>query len=426
MKQRKSAEWTRLDNASKVFPATCNDKDTKVFRFACELYEAVKPEILQQALDITIDSFPLYKSVLRKGIFWYYLEASDIPAVVEIESYPVCAPIYIKDRKNLLFRVFYYNNRINVEMFHALTDGTGALWFIQTLVYNYLDLNYNKIYKGEKPDLDYNASISQKMDDSFKRYFAGKGIFKLTAEDQKRKPNTRVYHIKGSRLDENRMNLIEGSMSAKSVLCEAHKYNATLTVFIASAFIYSIYKGMPVWDKNRFVVLSVPINLRQFYESETARNFFSTMKVGYCFKNGDTDFSEVVASVSESFKRELEEGRLKEQCDKFMSIEKNPFARVVPLPFKDYSLKIASKIEDRGITAAVSNIGRIVMPEGFDKYIRQFSVLTSARRPQICLCTYGDRLVVSFTSPFKETDIQRTFFQFLSRRGIEIEVSSNL
>jgi len=66
------------------------------------------------------------------------------------------------------------------------------------------------------------------------------------------------------------------------------------------------------------------------------------------------------------------------------------------------------------------------MPQEFDPYIRQFSVFTSARRPQITMCTYGDRLVISFASPFKETDIQRTFFQFLAKKGIEIEISSNM
>ena len=38
------------------------------------------------------------------------------------------------------------------------------------------------------------------------------------------------------------------------------------------------------------------------------------------------------------------------------------------------------------------------------------------------LCSYGDRLVVSIASPYRETDIQRTFFQSLSKLGIKIEI----
>ena len=50
MKRGKRVEWTRLDNAAKIFPPTSNDKDTKVFRFVCELQDEVSPDILQLAL----------------------------------------------------------------------------------------------------------------------------------------------------------------------------------------------------------------------------------------------------------------------------------------------------------------------------------------------------------------------------------------
>jgi hypothetical protein len=87
---------------------------------------------------------------------------------------------------------------------------------------------------------------------------------------------------------------------------------------------------------------------------------------------------------------------------------------------------MANKLVDRGITGAISNIGKVQMPEEFEPYIRQFTVCTSARRPQICMCSYGDRLVISFTSPFKDTEIQRRFFEHLSNKGIQIEISSNM
>ncbi|MDF2672812.1 MAG: hypothetical protein K0R09_1077 [Clostridiales bacterium] len=426
MKQRKRVEWTRLDNASKFFPATCNEKDTKVFRFSCELYEVVEPEVLQQALNTTIEAFPLYKSVLRRGVFWYYLEKSDISPTVEIEANPVCAPIYIRDKRNLLFRVFYYNNRISVEIFHTLSDGTGALWFMQTLVHHYLVLKYKETFEDNTPKLNYNASLSEKMDDSFGRYFLGENKLKGKFRKDKREKASKSYHIRGTRLEENRMKLIEGSMSVKAILELAHKYNTTLTIFITALFLYSIYKEMSTYVKNRPVVLSVPINLRQFFASVTARNFFSTMNVGYHFGKGSKDFKEVIQRVKECFEKEVNEESVNKQFNPLVSLEKNPFARIIPLPFKDYSLRIANKLKDRGITAALSNVGKISMPKEFDAYIRQFFVCTSARRPQLCICSYRDRLAVSFTSPFLETEIQRTFFQFLSNEGIEIEISSNI
>lgn len=426
MKQRKGIEWSRLDNASKIFPATCNDKDTKVFRLICELSEAVKPKYLQQAINLTIGSFPLYKSVLRRGIFWYYFESSDIHPAVKIETNPVCAPIYLRDQKNLLFRVIYFNNRINLEVFHALSDGTGAIWFMQTLVYHYLILRHKEKFGDKTPKLSYNASISRQIDDSFGRFYTGKDTARLSGKRSKGEKAARAYHIRGTRPEENRIKVIEGCMSAKAVLDEAHKYNTTLTVFLTALFIYSTYKDMPANRKNRPVVLSVPINLRQFYESETARNFFSTMTIGYKFDKGNTELKDIICSVADSFKEELTEERLNGKVNRFVSLEKNFLTRVLPLPLKDYILRIASKLSDRGVTAALSNIGRIAMPAEFDPYIRQFSVYSSVRRPQVTLCTYGDRLSVTFASPYQETEVQRIFFEFLSQRGIIIEITSNL
>jgi hypothetical protein len=95
------------------------------------------------------------------------------------------------------------------------------------------------------------------------------------------------------------------------------------------------------------------------------------------------------------------------------------------LPLKNYFLRLASIIQDGRVTAAISNLGRISVPEGFAGYIRQFCIHTSARRPQITMCSFGDRLVVSFSSPLRDTEIQREFIRFLVSKGIEIEVSSN-
>lgn len=424
VKQRRKDEWTRLDNASKIFPATCSYRDTKVFRLACELNEAVDPELLQRALDTALEGFPLYRSVLRRGVFWYYLERSDFIPVVEVESKPPCAPIYFKDRKNLLFRVFYYNNRINMEIFHALSDGTGALWFMQALVHYYLIYKYGEELGESIPQLIINASLSEKMGDSFGKYYVGGGNTNRRKPVRRRK-ELAAYRIRGTRMDENRMKLIEGSMSAKAVLELAHKYNTTLTVFLTSLFIYSIYKEMPALGKRRPVVVQVPINLRQFFASLTARNFFSTMNISYHFGKESQDIENVIKSVAKAFKDEVREENVNERLNRLMALERNPFARAVPLPLKDFFLRMANKIKDKGITAALSNIGQIHMPGEFDPFIRQFGVYTSARRPQVCICSYKDRLVLGFTSPFGETDIQRTFFQFLSKEGIDVEIASN-
>ena len=132
------AQWRKLDNAALAFPAVTGKNDTRVFRFYCELKENVKPELLQAALEKTMEKYSLFQMVLRKGLFWFYLEHRDIRPIVKEEKKPPCSRLYIPDKKNLLFQVSYYEKRINFEVFHALTDGTGAMHFLQELVSNYL------------------------------------------------------------------------------------------------------------------------------------------------------------------------------------------------------------------------------------------------------------------------------------------------
>jgi NRPS condensation-like uncharacterized protein len=420
MKYQKDIEWTRLDNASKIFPAVWSTKDPKVFRLSCELNETVEPVSLQKALDMTLEDHPLYKSVLRKGVFWYYLEKSDIRPEVREESETLCSPIYLGHRYNLLFRVVYYNKRINLEVFHVLSDGAGALLFLQTLVYRYLTIKHEDKLAGLPPQND-NPSMSEQMDNSFGKHFIGAG-----KKEKKRPAEEKAYQIRGKRTEDNRFALIEGCMSVEDVLNEAHKYQTTLTVFLAALFLCSISKKMGAGEKMRPVVLTVPVNLRQYYESLTARNFFSNISIGYRFGAGADDLAAVIATISESFKKQLTRDELDYLSNRYMRIEQNLFARIVPLPIKDIVLRMFDCSASRRTTTYISNIGKIDMPAELSPYIRQFSVCTSARRPQMTLCSFGGRLVVSITSPYRETDIQRTFFQQLSGLGIEVEITTNI
>ncbi len=420
--KKQKVEWKKLDNASKIFPATSNNKDTKVYRLAAELYSDVDPESLQKALDLTLRSFPMYRFVLRRGFFWYYFESSDIYPKVELESTSPCSPIYIRGGKNLLFRIFYYKKRISLEAFHALSDGVGAIWFLETLIFHYMKILHKEELGEEIPSFEYGASISQKMADSFWKNYTPK----IQSAHLKKEENKSAYKIRGKKLDENRMRVIEGALSVEALLKLSREYGANITVFLTALLLYSIYLDMPKNKNKKPIVLSVPINLRSYFNSSTARNFFTTMNVGYDFQSSSHEFKDIVGLVSKKFKEELTEENIQLKLAKYMKLENNPVARIAPLTIKDIFMKIGNRFNDKKISSSISNIGKIKTAKEFEDYIKQFSVCISARAPKLTFCSYGDRLVLSFTSPFVETDIQREFFQFLSKKGIEIEITSNI
>ncbi len=419
MTRRRPVEWTRLDNAAKIFPANTNEKDTRVFRFICELEEDIDKEILQQALDSTISLFPMYQVVLRRGFFWYYFETTDLKPLVKEEDKPPCGMLYVQNAKNLLFRVTYFNKRINLEMYHALADGTGALGFLKTLVYFYITIRYQEDFKDRLPGLDYDASFSQKMDDSFLKHYSG---------DQKldKIKITKAYQIAGHRTIDNRIKVIEGEMSVKQVLELAHHHNTTLTVYLTALFMKAISMEMPARGKKYPVVLSVPVNLRTYFPSDTARNFFTTINISYDFGKASGDLDDVIKVVKETFERELTEEKLREHMNRLSALEHNAFMRVIPLVWKDPILRLANNLADRGVTASLSNIGRVTITKELMPYIHIFNCFTSVRRPQIAMCSFGDRLMVSLASPFTATDIQKNFFRILSGEGADVCIASNI
>lgn len=465
IKKRRRVEWTRLDNASKIFPATANVRDTKVFRMFCELNEAVNADTLQQALDQTLLSFPMYKSVLRRGVFWYYFESSQLEAKVEHEQSSIYSPLYIKGERLLAFRVFYHGKRINTETFHALSDGTGAFWFMQTLVYNYLMLLYPEQYADNPPELGVDASMTQRMDDSFDRHFkyrsgtnevqrvpqtiedavvaddisgAGgtgttgssadpKATAKLTRAKQKALKR-HAYLIRGERNELGLTSLIEGILSAQAVLELARSYNTTLTVFITAVYMQAMYEDMPYRKKPRPISIDVPVNLRQFYPSETARNFFSVINVRHLRDDQSVvpTLEELIDYIQQSFKEELTEERLMNRVVSFMKLERNPVVRVVPTSMKDIILRFFHYLSDLNSSGSISNMARVKMPDEMMPHINHFGVSTSARRPSICACSTGDRLFIAFSSPINNQEVTRRFFQFFTKRGIAVTISSNI
>ena len=94
---------------------------------------------MQEALDATYDRYRLTTRAAQR-VFWYYLQDSDLRPLVTAEEHP--APIYQADRRTLLFRVMHHRRRISLEVFHALSDGTGASWFLSDLVAAYVGLRH--------------------------------------------------------------------------------------------------------------------------------------------------------------------------------------------------------------------------------------------------------------------------------------------
>ena len=163
--------WMRLDNAAKIYPAAKRRNWTNYFRLSATLTEPVDVQVLRAALDVTVRRFPSIAVRLRRGVFWYYLEEiSKAPAIEEDKSYPL-VHVPFDDGRRCAFRVLVYKNRLAVEFFHAVTDGTGGLIFLKTLTAEYLSQKYGIQIPAERGVLGrLEDPDPEELEDSFLRY----------------------------------------------------------------------------------------------------------------------------------------------------------------------------------------------------------------------------------------------------------------
>jgi len=88
-------------------------------------------------------------------------------------------------------------------------------------------------------------------------------------------------------------------------------------------------------------------------------------------------------------------------------------------------LKWVSLYTNRKITVAMSNLGKLSLPEMVEPYVDNINFYTAVVRPQFCVNSYKDKLNILFTSPFIETDIQKRFIRYLSSEGLDIQLDVN-
>ena len=410
------SNWRKLDNAALAFPLVTGKNDTRVFRFYCQLKETVDGEILQRALDQTMEKYPLFQAVLRKGLFWFYLERRDIHATVKQEKRPPCSSLYIPDKKSLLFQVSYHNNRMNFEVFHGLTDGTGAMNFLEELVQNYLILAHPET---ELPRVEHEEEITpgDQEEDSFSQYYSSE-----IPRNKEKKPA--AVKLKGEKLVHSDMDITEVILNVKETLAKARSYGVSITILLTAMLLCSIQEEIPRNRQKKPVTLMIPVNLRNYFPSQSMGNFFGWIEVGYVFEE-DTSFEEVLSSVKQQFQEQLQKDRIAMNMNGYVRIEKNPFVRAVPLEIKKFFLMAGANLGSRSITAVYSNIGIIRLPEEYKEYIERFGIFASTDSLQLCSCSYGEQLVLGFTSKIPDDSIQRNFMKMLKKEEISYKEEKN-
>ena len=416
-KQREKLYWRRLDNSAKIFPISAGKKYSTVFRLSAVLNENINPVMLKKAVQKALEQYEFFKVKLKDGFFWNYFEYNSKEPIIEKEREYPCR--YIEPQKNngYLFKVTYFEKKVNIDIFHSLTDGNSGITFFREIIYNYIELAHEKEFQEE---LRLVKKIDSSAEDSYIKNY-----------DKNAKGNAstkKAYKLMGKKIKFGAVSAIHEFIDLETLKNECKKYDATITQYLTSVLIYSIYKANYIKNKDtRPIKVCIPVNLKKYFPSNTISNFFSYITVEAKMEELK-EFDDIVEFVKKDFTKKLAEEEIQKTMSANVKLGINPIIKRIPLILKKPIVRLSYLEIRKYTTTTFSNIGRIGIIGKYKKYINSFLMLIApepVEKIKCSACSFENKMVFTFTSILNNCEIEKYFYNFLKERKIEVEIESN-
>lgn len=425
MKKTKNDEksfWLKLDNAAKIFPAQNTNYWSNSFRVCYVLKEKIDPVILDKALVSIMPRFACYDVMIRHGFFWFYLEKNNnTPRSMPDVKNP-CHRVKFKENGKFLFKVYYHNNRIAIDMYHVLSDGHGGALFLSTLVAEYLRLKGADIPSGGfvlPVDMENTPS---ELEDAFVKNATSKAKFKRIDKF--------VYHARGTKMPRHTVNITSGTLEFDKLHAISKEKGVTVTEFLAALMLEILCrKQLKEEKKQKEVSIQIPIDLRRTFGSDTLRNFTICLRVKVDPNKGVYTFDELLEQVKYQLRLEKNEKEVNAMITANMGLEKNIFMRALPLFIKNLGIGIGFAITAEQTTSSlITNLGAVDIPDEMKPYVEKFLFMPSPGKlnaARLGVATVNNNLVITFSNIYKESDVEREFFTAFVKMGLNVKIESN-
>ncbi len=417
--------WFKLDNAAKIYPPSKTRSWAALFRLSVTLTEDVDKDLLAEAQRHVLPRFPSFACRLRRGFFWYYLEHIDSEPPIRDDIYNPMQRVGGKDNNYFTYRLICGKNRISAEFFHVLTDGSGALTFLLSLVSEYVRLKYG----ADVPASDYilhagDSPLPEEYEDSFLRYYQKETLSRSESN---------AYHMTGTPAPNGKLLFITATVPSDALHQKAESYGVSVGVFLAALMTEAVYRKQQAEKSRRRrkkdVRVSVPINLRRFFPSRTLRNFSSYLNVPLCSRIGPYSFKEILTQVSHYMALHINAKELGARFSANVAAEKNILLRIAPLFLKNPVMKFCYRFQGESyFSAQISNMGAVRLPEELAAYVTRLDFMlgrASSKRTDCAVISAGGKTILNFSRTTAEADVARYFLTSLVKMGVPVFVESN-
>ena len=415
----KTTNWRRLDNSAKIFPIASSKKYSSVFRLSAVLKEKIDPKILKTSVDRVLKNLPSFKVKLKKGAFWYYFEDNNKEIIIEKEKNYPCKYIDPNTNNDYLFKVTYWENKINLDIFHSLTDGNSGVIFLREIVYTYIEIAHKDIFDKK---LRIQRKLSNNTEDDYLKNYNKKS--------KGGRSGKKAYILKGKKLPLAAIGVTHVNINVEQLKARAKEKGVTITQYLTAVIISAIYNtNYKKYNGKKPIKVCIPVDLRKYFKSETISNFFSyiTIQTDMNLKMSQ-NFDSLLKFVKEDFEKMLTKEEVSKTMSANVKLGNNPFIKSIPLFLKLIIVKLSYLEIRRYTTTTFSNIGRVGIIGEYQKYIDKFLMLIapeSVEKIKCSACSFENNLVFTFTSTLQDIDIEREFCKILKEENIEISIEGN-
>ncbi|MBO6158109.1 MAG: hypothetical protein J6P72_02465 [Firmicutes bacterium] len=434
--------WMRLDNAALIFPASLRKNWSNAFRISFSFNDPVDPAVLQQALDQVVPRFPSICVRLRKSFFWYYLEEAEVPTVKE-DSYQPLIGMNRKDISRCAIRVLYYRNRMAVEYFHSVTDGTGGMVFAKNLAAEYVRLYYGVDVPCEGDIKDLTEPVPpEEMEDSFQEHA---GPVAAPRDDH------HVFHLTGEKEPDHFLHVTCGILEGDQLKAKAKEKGVTITGYLSAILLKCIldiqYERLGIehpeepWTKhihfrelrrrNKLepVKVQIPVNLRKLYGTKTMRNFVAVVNIGVDPRMGYYTLDELFTIVHHQMQLEITEKNMRAIFTPNVNSEQNPVTKVMPLFIKNLVMRaVFDAIGESVACICLSNLGMVSLPKAMEPYVSrvEFVLGSQSQTPYNCSVTsWKGKTYIEMVRNSIRPELEKRFFRLMVQEGLHVKIENN-
>ena len=395
-----------IDNSAILYLALVRKHHTNIFRFTVTLTEPINPELLQTAVNRVYRRFPTIFAGFRPGFFRYAQVPADVPPQVMPDP-GLLINMTWEEIAKCAYRVYYRNNNIIIEGFHALTDGYGMVASFSTLTAEYLRLRYGLEIPVGYPVFDCQEEPkAEETEDSYLNYAEAKPLHM---------PSRYSYQLPGYDPKCGPVHRETLTYPVSELLTVARKLGVSITALLSAVMAASIMELQHNRKERKLrpVRIMVPIDLRKTFPSKTLRNFIlyalPTMEVS---EHGGS-IRELALKFSRQIKDHLDRDNLAGIISYNVKTQRMPLFRMLPAKVKCALMRLAYRFfGESNSSLTMTNLGNFALPEVMVPYVESvmLTMMPRMRSPYNCgMYSYNGKFFINLCRFPEKSELEAIF-----------------